>query len=76
MWRSKSPNKIFVSWTACADVQSITTDNAAPRAQTSLLALLRKPNWKGQKSNELNAEIARMLIAAGADVNENASPDP
>ena len=41
-----------------------------------MVVLLRKPNYKGQKSNEFNAEIAKLLIAAGADVNENASPDP
>jgi hypothetical protein len=36
-----------------------------------------KPNYKGDASNERNAEIARLLIAAGADVNAKlATPDP
>jgi hypothetical protein len=42
-----------------------------------LFLLNSKPNDKSDASNERNAEIARLLIAGGADVNwKVSSPDP
>lgn len=43
---------------------------------SALMTVLQKSNSAGGESKERNEEIARMLIAAGADVNEDVSPSP